>query len=127
MSLLQKYNENKEALMQIGHEAIAETIQLGLPVSDKNMQNIAKAANMTIGFKKLENGNYVSEELLQVKYIGTAPTYSQVRLICEHIHGSEDPNGITDGSFRTYKIFVKDVKYLETNSFSLIMKEFAKI
>jgi hypothetical protein len=40
--LLKKYDENKEALMQIGREAIAERHRLGLPSSAKNLENEAK-------------------------------------------------------------------------------------
>jgi hypothetical protein len=40
--LLKKYDENKEALMQIGREAIAERRRLGLPISAKDLENEAK-------------------------------------------------------------------------------------
>lgn len=40
--LLKKYDENKEALMQIGREAIAERRRLGLPISAKDLANEAK-------------------------------------------------------------------------------------
>lgn len=40
--LLKKYDENKEALMQIGREAIAERRRLGLPISARNLENEAK-------------------------------------------------------------------------------------
>ncbi|NMN71940.1 hypothetical protein [Rhizobium sp. 57MFTsu3.2] len=40
--LLKKYDENKEALMQIGREAIAERRRLGLPISDRDLENEAK-------------------------------------------------------------------------------------
>lgn len=40
--LLQKYRENKEALMQIGREALAESRRLGLPMSAKDLDNEAK-------------------------------------------------------------------------------------
>lgn len=40
--LLKKYDENKEALMQIGREAIAERRRLGLPISSKDLANEAK-------------------------------------------------------------------------------------
>ncbi|YCI06792.1 hypothetical protein M1D34_27605 (plasmid) [Ensifer sp. D2-11] len=40
--LLRKYHENKEALMQIGKEALAESRRLGLPISAKDLENEAK-------------------------------------------------------------------------------------
>ncbi|MFJ6324133.1 MULTISPECIES: hypothetical protein [unclassified Rhizobium] len=40
--LLKKYDEHKEALKQIGREAIAESRRLGLPISDKDLENEAK-------------------------------------------------------------------------------------
>lgn len=40
--LLQKYRENKEALKQIGREALAESRRLGLPISAKDLENEAK-------------------------------------------------------------------------------------
>ncbi|TCU26968.1 hypothetical protein [Rhizobium azibense] len=36
--LLQKYRENKEALKQIGREALAESRRLGLPISAKDLE-----------------------------------------------------------------------------------------
>ena len=40
--LLKKYDENKEALMQIGREAIAERRRLGLTISAKDLEIDAK-------------------------------------------------------------------------------------
>lgn len=40
--LLQKYLENKDALKQIGREALAESRRLGLTISAKDRQNEAK-------------------------------------------------------------------------------------
>ena len=40
--LLRKYHENKEALMQIGKEALAESRRLGLPLSAKDLENERK-------------------------------------------------------------------------------------
>ncbi len=40
--LLKKFDKNKEALMQIGREAIAERRRLGLPISAKDLENEAK-------------------------------------------------------------------------------------
>jgi hypothetical protein len=40
--LLKKFDENKEALMQIGREAIVERRRLGLPISDRDLANEAK-------------------------------------------------------------------------------------
>ncbi|MBO9195170.1 hypothetical protein J5277_13760 [Rhizobium sp. 16-449-1b] len=40
--LLQKYRENKEALKQIGREALAESRRMGLTLSAKDRQNEAK-------------------------------------------------------------------------------------
>jgi hypothetical protein len=40
--LLKKFDENKEALMQIGREAIAERRRLGLPISAKDLENETK-------------------------------------------------------------------------------------
>lgn len=40
--LLKKYDENKETLMQIGREAIAESRRLGLPISAQDLENEAK-------------------------------------------------------------------------------------
>jgi hypothetical protein len=40
--LLQKYRENKEALKQIGREALAESRRMGLAISAKDRQNEAK-------------------------------------------------------------------------------------
>jgi hypothetical protein len=40
--LLKKYDENKEALKEIGREAIAESRRLGLPISDRDLENEAK-------------------------------------------------------------------------------------
>lgn len=40
--LLQKYRENKEALKQIGREALAESRRMGLTISAKDRQNEAK-------------------------------------------------------------------------------------
>lgn len=37
--LLQKYRENKEALKQIGREALAESRRMGLTISAKDHQN----------------------------------------------------------------------------------------
>lgn len=42
MTLLKKYRENKDALKQIGREALAESRRLGLTISDKDRQNEAK-------------------------------------------------------------------------------------
>ncbi len=39
--LLKKFDENKEALMQIGREAIAENRRLGLPISARDLENEA--------------------------------------------------------------------------------------
>ncbi|MFS8146372.1 hypothetical protein [Rhizobium sp. R635] len=39
--LLQKYHENKEALKQIGREALAESRRMGLTISAKDRQNEA--------------------------------------------------------------------------------------
>ncbi len=41
MMLLQKYSENKEALKQIGREALAESRRMGLKISAKDRQNEA--------------------------------------------------------------------------------------
>lgn len=40
--LLTKFDENKEALKQIGREAIAESRRLGLPISARDLQNEAE-------------------------------------------------------------------------------------
>nr|WP_167354902.1 hypothetical protein [Rhizobium altiplani] len=40
--LLRKYHENKEALMNIGKEALAESRRLGLPISAKDLENERK-------------------------------------------------------------------------------------
>ncbi|GAA5666902.1 hypothetical protein Brsp07_05424 [Brucella sp. NBRC 14130] len=40
--LLKKYRENKDALKQIGREALAESRRLGLAISAKDRQNEAK-------------------------------------------------------------------------------------
>lgn len=40
--LLKKFDENKEALMQIGREAIAERRRMGLPISAKDLENEVK-------------------------------------------------------------------------------------
>ena len=40
--LLQKYLENKDALKQIGREALAESRRMGLTISAKDRQNEAK-------------------------------------------------------------------------------------
>ena len=40
--LLRKYHENKEALMQIGKEALAESRRLGLPISAKDLEDERK-------------------------------------------------------------------------------------
>lgn len=40
--LLNKYDENKDALKEIGREAIAERRRLGLPISAKDLDNEAK-------------------------------------------------------------------------------------
>ena len=40
--LLKKYDENKEALKQIGREAIAERRRLGLPISAQDLEHEAK-------------------------------------------------------------------------------------
>ncbi|WP_170973471.1 hypothetical protein [Rhizobium sp. FKY42] len=40
--LLNKFDENKEALKQIGREAIAESRRLGLPISARDRQNEAE-------------------------------------------------------------------------------------
>ena len=40
--LLNKFDENKEALMQIGKEALAESRRLGLPLSTKDLENERK-------------------------------------------------------------------------------------
>ncbi|MBB2753171.1 UNVERIFIED_ORG: hypothetical protein GGI57_003881 [Rhizobium aethiopicum] len=40
--LLRKYRENREALKQIGREALAESRRLGLTISAKDRQNEAK-------------------------------------------------------------------------------------
>lgn len=37
--LLKKFDENKEALKQIGREAIAESRRLGLPISARDLKN----------------------------------------------------------------------------------------
>ena len=45
--LLKKYRENKEALKQIGREAIAESRRMGLSISAKDKQNEAKDRSTT--------------------------------------------------------------------------------
>lgn len=40
--LLKKYDENKQALKQIGREAIAERRRLGLPISKQDLENEAE-------------------------------------------------------------------------------------
>lgn len=40
--LLKKYDENKDALKEIGREAIAERRRLGLPISAMDLENEAK-------------------------------------------------------------------------------------
>ncbi|MBP2450020.1 hypothetical protein [Rhizobium leguminosarum] len=40
--LLKKYDENKEALKDIGREALAESRRLGLPISAKDLENEAE-------------------------------------------------------------------------------------
>jgi hypothetical protein len=40
--LLKKYDENKEALKEIGREALAERRCLGLPISKRDLENEAK-------------------------------------------------------------------------------------
>lgn len=40
--LLKKYRENKDALKQIGREALAESRRLGLTISAKDRRNEAK-------------------------------------------------------------------------------------
>ncbi|NYJ09679.1 hypothetical protein GGI64_000698 [Rhizobium leguminosarum] len=40
--LLRKYRENKDALKQIGREALAESRRMGLTISAKDRQNEAK-------------------------------------------------------------------------------------
>lgn len=40
--LLKKYRENKEALKQIGREALAESRRMGLSISAKDRKNEAK-------------------------------------------------------------------------------------
>lgn len=40
--LLTKYDENKEALKEIGRKAIAERRRLSLPISAKDLANEAK-------------------------------------------------------------------------------------
>lgn len=47
--LLKKYEENKEALKQIGREAIAERRRLGLPISARDLENEAKDRAEHIG------------------------------------------------------------------------------
>ena len=45
--LLKKYRENKEALKQIGREALAESRRMGLSISAKDKQNEAKDRSAT--------------------------------------------------------------------------------
>jgi hypothetical protein len=40
--LLKKFDENKEALKQIGREAIAESRRSSLPISARDLQNEAE-------------------------------------------------------------------------------------
>lgn len=40
--LLKKFDENKEALKQIGREAISDSRRLGLPISARDLENEAK-------------------------------------------------------------------------------------
>ena len=40
--LLKKYDEHKEALKEIGREAIAESRRLGLPISARDLENEAE-------------------------------------------------------------------------------------
>ncbi len=40
--LLKKYDEKKEALKEIGREAIAQSRRLGLPISARDRENEAK-------------------------------------------------------------------------------------
>ncbi|MEB2848124.1 hypothetical protein [Endobacterium cereale] len=40
--LLKKYDENKEALKEIGREAISQSRRLGLPISVRDRENEAK-------------------------------------------------------------------------------------
>lgn len=39
--LLKKFDENREALKEIGREAIAESRRLGLPLSARDLENEA--------------------------------------------------------------------------------------
>lgn len=45
--LLKKYRENKDALKQIGREALAESRRLGLTISAKDRHNEAKVQAKT--------------------------------------------------------------------------------
>lgn len=45
--LLKKYRENREALKQIGREALAESRRMGLSISAKDKQNEAKDRSAT--------------------------------------------------------------------------------
>ncbi|NTE87817.1 hypothetical protein [Agrobacterium rubi] len=45
--LLKKYRENKDALKQIGREALAESRRMGLSISAKDKQNEAKDRSAT--------------------------------------------------------------------------------
>lgn len=49
--LLKKFDENKEALKQIGRQAIAESRRLGLPISACDLQN--EADNLTAFEQKM--------------------------------------------------------------------------
>ncbi len=125
--LLKKYDENKEALQQIGREAIIEAYRLGLPISEGNLKNIAKDAGMSMRIEELANGAFVSEELLKVKYVGNEPDIKQVRLTCQHIHGTNDSTGITNMNQRAYELYLGKTKILETDNFAHAMKEFDAI
>jgi hypothetical protein len=40
--ILKKYDENKDALKEIGREAIADSRRLGLPICGRDLENEAK-------------------------------------------------------------------------------------
>ena len=75
-------------------------------------------------FKKLANGAYVSEELLDVKYVQEGSNFIQVRLQCDHIHGVEHAGGLEDQSTRTYSIWFGKTKIEIGGSFEMAMAAF---
>lgn len=71
---MKKHDEDKEALKQVGREAIAKRRRLGLPISDRDMENEAKDhADMRKSVLILSRGSNCQNHLASSSAVPTGP------------------------------------------------------